>query len=76
MESRLGWKFYTSCTVTDQNYLTFRPLTESYSPDSKWKHEHGSEMMFDALVRENDVQVNELERKFIKALISGDVSRM
>jgi hypothetical protein len=31
--------------------------------------------MFDALVRENDVQIPEADQKFVKALISGDASR-
>ena len=49
--------------------------TEINRPDSKWKHEHASEMMFDALIRENGVDIPEVDQKFIKALIAGDASR-
>jgi hypothetical protein len=43
--------------------------------DVKWQHEQGSEMMFDSLVRENDIFLNEKDERFIKALIAGEPSR-
>jgi hypothetical protein len=42
---------------------------------STWKHEDASEMMFDALIKENGIKIPEHDQKFIKALISGDASR-
>ncbi|KAF8164734.1 hypothetical protein B0H34DRAFT_686383 [Crassisporium funariophilum] len=41
----------------------------------QWKHEEGSEMMFDYLVRENDITISVKDQLFIKALIAGDPSR-
>ncbi|RIA97929.1 HD phosphohydrolase domain-containing protein [Glomus cerebriforme] len=45
-------------------------------PDIKWKHEKGSEMMFDNLLETNDIDVDlgTDDVKFIKALIAGDWS--
>ena len=45
-------------------------------PDIKWKHEKGSEMMFDNLLETNDLDVDlsKDDEKFIKALIAGDRS--
>ncbi|KAF8623166.1 hypothetical protein AX17_007522 [Amanita inopinata Kibby_2008] len=37
-----------------------------------WQHEDASEMMFDYLVEDNDVQLEEDDARFIKALIAGD----
>jgi len=45
------------------------------SPNIKWKHEVGSEMMFDALVSENEIALSKEDQNFIKALISGEHSR-
>jgi hypothetical protein len=47
----------------------------SNRPDSDWKHEDASEMMFDALIKENGIDIPVDDQKFIKALISGDTSR-
>ncbi|GLB33172.1 putative metal dependent phosphohydrolases with conserved 'HD' motif [Lyophyllum shimeji] len=41
-------------------------------PGRRWKHEHASVMMFDALVRENDIDMSPKDERFIKALISGE----
>ena len=76
MESCLGWSFYTSCIVNDQICLSSCPLLIEFNrPDSGWRHEHASEMMFDALVKENSIEIPADDQKFIKALISGDASR-
>ncbi|KAG9095859.1 hypothetical protein FRC06_009342 [Ceratobasidium sp. 370] len=41
------------------------------SPGAKWSHEMGSEMMFDAICSEYDVELSEDEQNFIKDLIRG-----
>ncbi|KAG5637909.1 hypothetical protein H0H81_002737 [Sphagnurus paluster] len=43
-------------------------------PGSNWKHEQGSVMMFDALVKDNDIALDPKDESFIKALISGEPS--
>ena len=45
------------------------------SKDKKWKHEMASEMMFDYLVRDNNILIPEKDQRFIKALIAGEPSR-
>ncbi|KAH9928821.1 uncharacterized protein B0H18DRAFT_1155264 [Fomitopsis serialis] len=44
-------------------------------PGTKWKHEDSSDMMFDALIQENDLDISEDDASFIKALIAGETSR-
>lgn len=44
------------------------------SPDKKWCHEDASNMMFDALLEENGLELHVDDAKFIKALIIGDRS--
>jgi hypothetical protein len=44
-------------------------------PGKKWKHEDASEMMFDYLIADNDIQMPEEDAAFIKALITGDPDR-
>ena len=43
------------------------------SPDHTWTHEDASEMMFDELVKENNVPINQDDVNFIKDLIKGTV---
>ncbi|KAF5309226.1 hypothetical protein D9619_012739 [Psilocybe cf. subviscida] len=40
-----------------------------------WSHEVGSEMMFDYLVEENQIDIPLEDQRFVKALIAGDKSR-
>ncbi|KAH9476787.1 Deoxynucleoside triphosphate triphosphohydrolase SAMHD1 [Psilocybe cubensis] len=42
---------------------------------SRWSHEEGSEMMFDAIIEEERIPLPKEDQQFIKALISGDPSR-
>ena len=42
------------------------------SPGSTWKHEDASEMMFDDLVEEYNINLSADEVLFIKALIAGN----
>lgn len=44
-------------------------------PGKKWKHEDASEMMFDDLIKEPNVNVSPEEAHVVKALIAGDLSR-
>ncbi|EPS95195.1 hypothetical protein FOMPIDRAFT_1025878 [Fomitopsis schrenkii] len=44
-------------------------------PGTDWKHEDSSDMMFDALVKENDLVLPEDDAALIKALIAGDPTR-
>ncbi len=74
MESCLGWCFYISCIVNVQSCCPFVFLKFN-RPGSEWKHEHASEKMFDALVRENNIKIPADDQEFIKALIFGDGSR-
>ncbi|TFK33680.1 hypothetical protein BDQ12DRAFT_637222 [Crucibulum laeve] len=43
--------------------------------DSNWRHEEGSEMMFDYLIKENEIPLPQKDSKFVKALIAGDPSK-
>ncbi len=45
--------------------------TRNDRPGSSWKHEQASEMMFDALIRENKVPISLEDQDFVKALIAG-----
>ncbi|KZT23172.1 HD-domain/PDEase-like protein [Neolentinus lepideus HHB14362 ss-1] len=44
-------------------------------PGMKWQHEDASEMMFDYLVRDNNIDIPEEDVAFVKALIAGDPKR-
>ncbi|KAF8812642.1 HD-domain/PDEase-like protein [Phlegmacium glaucopus] len=43
--------------------------------DKQWSHEDGSEIMFDYLVRDNNIPIPMKDQQFIKALIAGQSSR-
>ena len=42
------------------------------SPEKKWCHEDASNMMFEALLEENGLDLDDDDARFIKALIIGD----
>ena len=44
------------------------------SPETKWSHEDASNMMFDALLEENGLELHPDDTAFVKALIVGDRS--
>ncbi|KZT13237.1 HD-domain/PDEase-like protein [Laetiporus sulphureus 93-53] len=44
-------------------------------PNVKWRHEDASDMMFDALLKDNELELEERDASFIKALILGDPSK-
>ncbi|KZV84599.1 HD-domain/PDEase-like protein [Exidia glandulosa HHB12029] len=37
-----------------------------------WEHEEGSELMFDALIDENEIDISDEDRNFVKDLIRGE----
>ena len=43
--------------------------------DREWKHEHASEMMFDDMMKQYDLDIPPKDVVFIKALIAGDRDR-
>ena len=43
--------------------------------DRKWKHEHASEMMFDDMMKQYDLDIPPKDAMFIKALIAGERDR-
>ena len=45
------------------------------SKDGNWQHEDASEMMFDDMMRQYDMDIPKQDVEFIKALIAGDQSR-
>ncbi|OBZ71990.1 Deoxynucleoside triphosphate triphosphohydrolase SAMHD1 [Grifola frondosa] len=44
-------------------------------PGRNWTHEEASEMMFDSLLKENELELDDQDANFIKALIASDPSR-
>lgn len=70
--------FHISGIVGDINLVLFNQSHEFedfYRPRSLWKHEQASEMMFDELVRENNMPLSVEDQAFVKALITGMRSR-
>lgn len=59
------------CAFYFENKL---PLTTT-RPKDKWKHEDGSEMMFDDLIKLSHVDITLEEATIVKALIAGEPSR-
>jgi len=55
----------------DPDPVKLASCTRNNRPGSAWKHEQASEMMFDALVRENKVPISVKDQDFVKALIAG-----
>lgn len=45
------------------------------SKDREWQHEHASEMMFDDMMQQYDLDIPPKDVMFIKALIAGDRNR-
>lgn len=67
----LGQQVPTSCFVSIAVQTGFGVTDYDTSPESKWTHEMGSEMMFDALCSEYDIDLTSDEQDFIKDLIRG-----
>lgn len=47
-------------------------LARKGATKQKWEHEEGSELMFDALIDENDIEISDEDRNFVKDLIRGE----
>ncbi|KAK0185630.1 hypothetical protein F5146DRAFT_185293 [Armillaria mellea] len=43
--------------------------------ETPWKHKQGSEMMFDYFVAQNNIEIEEADTKFIRALIAGELAK-
>ena len=46
------------------------------SPGTKWVHEEASEMMFDDLIKKNNIKIPSEDTEFVKALIAGNPKRV
>ncbi len=75
-----GVMYGTGCSYPVPCKLSLSFFDCSYTfgvhrPGSSWKHEQASEMMLDALIKENNIAISEEDQNFIKALIAGEHSR-
>ncbi|KAH7102841.1 HD-domain/PDEase-like protein [Auriculariales sp. MPI-PUGE-AT-0066] len=61
--------------VWDSHYMPRALARRSDLANRKWEHEEGSELMFDALVKNDDVDISEEEVVIVKALIRGEKDR-
>lgn len=60
-----------------QCYLAVLPVDLLESEGKfEWTHEQGSEMMFEAMIAENRLDITEEEQTLIKALIAGEHERV
>ncbi len=77
MESCLGFNVYSDGTVRSFSVYSGGLVTLFTRPDleTPWKHEQGSEMMFDYLVAHNNIEIEEADTKFVKALIAGEPAK-
>ncbi|KAI0285127.1 hypothetical protein BGY98DRAFT_947337 [Russula aff. rugulosa BPL654] len=50
-------------------------LKAGYLPNGNWQHEDASEMMFDDMMKQYDMDIPRRDVEFIKALIAGDQAR-
>ncbi|KAI9512761.1 HD-domain/PDEase-like protein [Russula earlei] len=61
--------------VWDGTYIP-KALKAGFLPkDRNWQHEDASEMMFDDMMKQYDLDISEKDVEFIKALIAGDWTR-
>jgi hypothetical protein len=72
--SGMGFSCPKHCEPCFDFFFAYRSSLK-FRKGSKWQHEQGSELMFDSLVKENDIYLNEKDERFIKALIAGEPSR-
>ncbi|KAH9061981.1 hypothetical protein EDB87DRAFT_1608653 [Lactarius vividus] len=61
--------------VWDGSYIPSALKAGFLSKDREWKHEHASEMMFDDMIKQYDLDIPPKDAIFIKALIAGDRKR-
>ena len=81
MEPRMGQLVYSQSFVTHFSLFVTSLLTIDLrkagflSKDREWQHEHASEMMFDDMMQQYDLDIPPKDVMFIKALIAGDRNR-
>ena len=71
----MGRSFHTRssvCVISASQLVIESCLVES-RPDQKWTHEDASEMMFDDLVKQNNIPIDQDDVNFIKVLIKGTI---
>ncbi|KAF8271686.1 hypothetical protein EI94DRAFT_1872018, partial [Lactarius quietus] len=61
--------------VWDSMYIPSALKAGFLSKEGGWQHEHASEMMFDDMMKEYDLEIPPKDVMFIKALIAGDRNR-
>lgn len=61
--------------VWDGSYIPSALKAGFLPKDREWKHEHASEMMFDDMIKQYDLDIPPTDAVFIKALIAGDRNR-
>ena len=76
----MGQFVYTQCSVPHFSLFAISLLNMTrkagFLPkEREWQHEHASEMMFDDMVKQYDLDIPTKDVLFIKALIAGDRNR-
>ena len=71
MESCLGRNLHAPRSVSSRQRVTEQKLTGN-SEGCTWKHEQGSEMMFDYMVKTDKIPISDKDARLIKALIAGE----
>ena len=76
----MGQLVYTQCSVPHFSSFAISLLNMTrkagFLPkEREWQHEHASEMMFDDMVKQYDLDIPTKDVLFIKALIAGDRNR-
>jgi deoxynucleoside triphosphate triphosphohydrolase SAMHD1 len=66
-----------SCILkhTDESFTSANRKAGFLPKDRNWQHEDASEMMFDDMMRQYDMDIPKQDVEFIKALIAGDQAR-
>jgi hypothetical protein len=76
----MAYTFLVRCELRLLKY-TAEPFTSAnrkagFLPkDGNWQHEDASEMMFDDMMNQYDMDIPRQDVEFIKALIAGDQAR-
>lgn len=68
----MGLPLYAYCIVSQSAESGVYRLLIFPRPGCQWKHEDGSELMFDSLVESNNINLPLADAQFIKALIAGE----
>ena len=64
-----------SCLNHIAESFTFANRKAGFLPNKNWQHEDASEMMFDDMMKQYDMDFPKQDVEFIKALIAGDQAR-